>query len=108
MPMPVPDEPGTAGQLWRLPFQRDIRLERLQRGLTRMTKDVGNMPLIEPSENSKRKAWTDHSVRIAMHGKDILELFSLVYRVARKRSGTNSVLTLYTLTNMIVTHFINN
>lgn len=73
-----------------------------------MTKDVGNTSLIEPSENSKRKAWLDHSVRIAMHGKDILDLFSLVYRVARKHSGTNSVLTLYTLTNMIVTPFINN
>lgn len=51
--MLVPDEPGTPDQLWRLQFQRDIRLERLQRGLMRMMKDVENMPVIEPSENSK-------------------------------------------------------
>lgn len=56
MLMLVPDKPGLPHQLWRLQFQRDIRLERLQKGLTRVTKDVENTPLIEPSQNSKRKA----------------------------------------------------
>lgn len=56
MPMLVPDEPGIPDQLWKVQFQRDIRLEKLQRGLTRMTKDVENTSLIEPSENSKRRA----------------------------------------------------
>lgn len=51
--MPVPDEPGIPDQLWRLQFQRDIRLERLQRGFTKIMRDVENMPFIEPSENSK-------------------------------------------------------
>lgn len=56
MPVPVSGEPGIPDLLWRLQFQRDVRRERLQRGLTKMMKDVENVPFIEPSQNSKRKA----------------------------------------------------
>lgn len=56
MPVPIPDEPGIPDLLWRLQLQRDVGRERLQRGLTRMMKDVENMPLIGPSQNSKPKA----------------------------------------------------
>lgn len=54
--MPIADEPGAPDKLWRLQLQTDTRLKRLQREVTRMMKDVGNTPLMEPSENAQQKA----------------------------------------------------
>lgn len=101
MPTPISDEPGIPDLISRLQFQRDMRVERLQRGLTRRMKDVENMPLIEPSENAKQKAGLHHSVLVTTHGRKILKFFSLGGSIDRKGSGTNSVLKLYTFPSMI-------